>query len=462
MLPEALVYEYAPLQDCRALMQLARWMLRFSPLVALDREVRAFLQDPSLPAPPPLHYGITLNTTGTERCHGGEESLQRSVEEAIAGQGLLARTAIADNPTAAWALARFAKQRSTIVHGLTAELGELPVHALHLPEETCRVLRELGVQSIYDVLALPRSSLGVRFGAELLARIESLTGRKEEPFAALAFCAPHSAVRRFEVPLTSHAQILHACLDLLDRVVRKLLAAQEYAGFFIICMESLNPQRTVEVIRKEVSLYAARSSFDQLRSILTPIIESIRSAQGIRSISISAARTERATHAQTDFLQGARKLLAREGEDLLNRLLAQLGSDRVATARFLPSYIPERSFAYTRLQCAVAPPVKKDLQEGIEACAQRPPYLFAAPQPVSVLAMLPDTPPTRLTWDGVELRVLKGVGPEKICAEWWHKELSPALDREREYFRVQDETGRWLWLFRARSTMRWYVHGVWV
>jgi hypothetical protein len=32
----------------------------------------------------------------------------------------------------------------------------------------------------------------------------------------------------------------------------------------------------------------------------------------------------------------------------------------------------------------------------------------------------------------------------------------------RDYYRVQDEAGLWLWVFRRLDTGRWFVHGLWV
>ena len=77
-----------------------------------------------------------------------------------------------------------------------------------------------------------------------------------------------------------------------------------------------------------------------------------------------------------------------------------------------------------------------------------------------------------MRWQGQDLRIVTGIGPERIGKEWWREpraqaRAAPTEDNEsgprstffRDYFRVQDHTGRWLWVFRAES--RWFVHGFW-
>ena len=45
--------------------------------------------------------------------------------------------------------------------------------------------------------------------------------------------------------------------------------------------------------------------------------------------------------------------------------------------------------------------------------------LLVAPEPITVMAEVPDGPPLRFTWRRVEHRVVAAEGPERIEAEWW-------------------------------------------
>ncbi len=72
------------------------------------------------------------------------------------------------------------------------------------------------------------------------------------------------------------------------------------------------------------------------------------------------------------------------------------------------------------------------------------------------MALHPDGPVRRVRWEGRDHVILTSVGPERIGPEWWK-----GREATRDYFRVQDEGGRWLWLFREADGGRWFVHGEW-
>jgi protein ImuB len=108
----------------------------------------------------------------------------------------------------------------------------------------------------------------------------------------------------------------------------------------------------------------------------------------------------------------------------------------------------------------------------------RPPLLFPNPEPLAVLAEIPEGPPARFTWRHVSRRVTKAEGPERIAPEWWRelvrrdsaaapiRPASPA-SRPRDYYRIEDEDGHRYWVFREglyqeseRGSPGWFIHGV--
>ena len=84
----------------------------------------------------------------------------------------------------------------------------------------------------------------------------------------------------------------------------------------------------------------------------------------------------------------------------------------------------------------------------------RPPVLFERAWPIEVMCLRPDGPVLSFRWQGRERTVTVTIGPERIGPEWWRGDRAG-----RDYFKVQDEMGRWLWVYRERAG--WFVQGVW-
>jgi len=77
---------------------------------------------------------------------------------------------------------------------------------------------------------------------------------------------------------------------------------------------------------------------------------------------------------------------------------------------------------------------------------------------------VPEGPPALFVWNRVTHRVVRFAGPERIAPEWWSDRPGTRL---RDYYRVEDEAGRRLWLYRdgligdgRGDAPRWFVHGV--
>ena len=94
----------------------------------------------------------------------------------------------------------------------------------------------------------------------------------------------------------------------------------------------------------------------------------------------------------------------------------------------------------------------------------RPVRLFGWPEPVEVIAEVPDGPPARFRWRHVLHEVAAAEGPERIAMEWWHDTDGQKLTRD--YFRVESREGLRAWLYReglyddATPAPRWFLHGL--
>ncbi len=94
----------------------------------------------------------------------------------------------------------------------------------------------------------------------------------------------------------------------------------------------------------------------------------------------------------------------------------------------------------------------------------RPLRLLNWPQEAQVLYAVPEGPPARLVWQRRTRRLVRSEGPERIAPEWWREKSTTRL---RDYYRVEDETGRRYWIYREGlpddgrgGSPRWFVHGL--
>ena len=144
-----------------------------------------------------------------------------------------------------------------------------------------------------------------------------------------------------------------------------------------------------------------------------------------------------------------------------NCLGNRLGVPRLWRPAPVQSDVPERSVR------AVPPlePAPADWSVAWPAALPRPVRLFDPPLPVQTMTVLPDSPPSFFVWRNHHHHVRRADGPERIAGEWWRR--SGEFLAVRDYFRLEDETGRRFWLFRrgdgsdaVTGDLRWFLHGL--
>ena len=160
---------------------------------------------------------------------------------------------------------------------------------------------------------------------------------------------------------------------------------------------------------------------------------------------------------------------------LVDRLANRFGSDAITMLRPRGSHIPERAetrrpaietlTAASSSRLAYAPPWP--YPKG----PPRPAFVLARPEPIEVIAEVPDGPPARFIWRRVERRVARAEGPERIAPEWWrtlYLDEDQKRPRPRDYYRVEDHDGAAYWVFRhglyggeeESAPPSWFVHGL--
>jgi len=432
-----------PAGDARSLARLARWALRWSPAVSVDGA-----------------DGLLIDTTGCERVFGGEESLLRLLHAGLRGFGLECRIGVAGTIGAAWALARFGGRRvSRVKNGEErAALASFPVRALRLDSETVEALAEVGVARVGELIELPRSALPARFGLTLLSAIDRALGEEWESVRPIVDVPPPSVSLDLPGGTTHRESIEAAARGLIGELCGMLRSLERGATrLHLIALRLGLPPGTIAI-----TLSRPSRSARHLWSLLEPKIQSLHVGFGLERMELVAVASERVPHRQEQFDRigdSASGDASRAAGELVDALSARFGPDGVRGMQFVDTHLPERaSRLVTLAEREVATPVAGNITPA------RPSLLLDPPEPARIVALTPDGPVMRFSWRGISTEAITSIGPERLAPEWWRSREcgnDRVPDDERDYFRVQDAAGRWLWLFRTGSCASWFVHGVW-
>ncbi|ESQ87618.1 nucleotidyltransferase [Asticcacaulis sp. AC460] len=429
------VYNANPDGDRDALERLAGWALQtYSPVVAAD--------------PPD---GLILDITGADHLHGGEAVLLDGLIRRLSDQGIEATAAIADTWGAAHALARFVARPTVIIPpGDSAKVvRNLHAAALRLPLNLVESLCVLGFETVGDLASQPRAPLVHRFGRELSRRLDQMFGYLAEPVDPVDLPDVTEVKRVFFEPIGAPETLARYTAKLTEELCDALEARGEGARQLDLYFVRVDGR--IEAIRVGTAKPVRDTA--RLTRLLCDKIETVDPGFGIERMRLIATLAEPLVMTQTSSHEEAGPDLASLVDILSNRI----GGERIYRLTAIESDVPERSVRRT------SPLTSTD--NGWPAHWPRPIRLFRRPEPVLLLAALPDHPPGALTWRGARHRVVSADGPERIFGEWWkHDNETWAV---RDYFRVELDTGERLWLFRNGDgedadpdKHKWFLHGM--
>jgi protein ImuB len=445
--PELRVFDDDPHADQDWLERLCDGCGRYTPIAALD---------------PPA--GLMLDITGCAHLWGGEGAMAAAVTERLERHGMRVRHARAATPEAAHALARHAGASAP---DETAAILRLPVAALRLEGEAEVALRRAGLRSVGDLAARPAAVLAARFGAEAVSALERLLGTAARPLDPRRALPAIMVERRFAEPVGSTAYALKALEGLVEEACARLAergqGGRRFVALFFRSDGLAFPLRAESSLPLRDPKAILRLLHERIESLSDPLDPGF----GFDMLRLSVPAAEALAPSQLK-LEGGMAKREESVAALVDRLSIRAGRRRIQ--RLVPrgSHIPEQAqLALPAMEARAPAPWTARGEPGDPPL--RPLRLFDPPQPIEVMAQVPDGPPHRFRWRRALHEVTRFEGPERIAPEWWTAPdgaLEGGAGLTRDYFRVEDARGRRFWLYRdglyggEAVHPRWYLHGL--
>lgn len=523
--PDLVTLPMEAIADRAALVDLGLWADRFTPLVALDGEDGLMLDVTGCTA---LFGGEeSLMSLALQGLHDQGFTAHAALASSSGAAAMLARYAPLESkalprlrvpPEASLAdvlgpLPVAALQAASLAFGPEAPYALAPdtlaPDALVLDALVLDALARVGLRQISDVLPLPRASLAARFGRALPQALDRALGHAPRPIDPRPMPRPYRIRLRFPDPIGDMLDVEAGLHRLLARLCTRLESEGRGGRRFVWRLSRADGSA------QSLDIGTARPVRDPglLFRLFAEKIDSVDPGYGIDSMMLAAPMVEdfgadqsamvlagQAAQFGESFgnsaVERAPALQDRALTTVLDRLANRLGSDQVFRLTPFDSHLPDRvqirAPVLTRTGISKARPWPKT--------PPRPSKLFHRACPIEPLARAPrnakeslkqnrEGSPNGSLKETIKerpadlsapiafrifgrrtlLRIL--LGPERIAPEWWRgpgqagTAASDWKEGPRDYFDVEDETGRRFWIYRTPVTapapqQRWFLHGI--
>jgi protein ImuB len=474
---DLLLADSDPARDAAALQSVAHAALAYTPAVCL--------QDA---------HTVLLEVQASLRLFGGLASLQRQLAAAVAPLGHQVQWAAAPTALGAALLASWSPAErcagnaraaapsggaqpaaddlvqgphNTRLDALQSLLDAAPVWLLGPGREHWEALQGMGLSTLSDLRALPRSGLARRFGEGLLEDLDRALGRLPDPRRPLVLPGVFESRLELYARAENTDQVLHGAAVLLARLVAWAQAQHARVGAFTLRMLH-ERHRQAEVPPTELYVELAEPALDaaHLQLLLRERLSRVVLAAPTLELRLGCQHLV-AGHAPNGELFPTRASEAEGLTRLLERLRARLGDAQVLRVVPVADHRPEHASKPVPAQgdgrsagqgaegglASRATPAQWTGDASVANATlplHRPAWLLPEPMALAERDALPL----------LEGRLLQLVsGPERIETGWW--DGTPAV---RDYFIAQAEDGSLVWVYRGRlprlpGEVNWFLQG---
>lgn len=419
--------------------RIMRHLDRYSPWIAADRALaRENLAGQN---------GFWLEMTGGIHLFGDEETLMAQIERDLRHMDFACQTGMADTAGAAWACAQFLTDQPLRTLSLPADHAkarQLPVAGLRLSTATLATLHRLGLHRIHDLADLPRATLTTRLGPEVLQRLDQFYGRLPEHLNFHLPSQPWLIRQQYGEPLGDAANLEAAITQLVQSLCQDLQAHHKGLRRIILrCIRVDGHTHTVAITTS-----SACQSAPHLLHLLAEKLPGVDTGFGIEEVIVFAPWVENIAFRQISLEAQHHTTCDNIAlNELFDRIGHHLGpKDHLYRPDHHASHLPELAVGKKPVSAKGTCPRLAE-----SPLPARPIRLIDPPEPVQVISRAANGLPLEIRWRRMALKIENLKGPERICPEWWHHldQVGFALAEEtRDYFHIQDQTGRQLWLCR--------------
>ncbi|MBK6674529.1 MAG: DNA polymerase Y family protein [Proteobacteria bacterium] len=403
---------------------------------------------------------VLLELAGSQNLFGGLPGLLAELRKAFPRPLQLA---LAPTPLAAVLLARAGRNCCiNTTARLAGRIAPLPLRHLHWPEDELQRLASMGVNTVGELLRLPRAGLARRIGPERLWQLDRLTGARADPRRLLLPTPRFSQRIEPDFETTDRERLLAALQPALRQLEEFLRERQRGVMALRLVLQHRRAADSICLLRCVVPEYRAA----RFAALLTARLETLQLAEPVRGMELIAGRPRR-------FLADSGALWApgeqggaapaAQAPEFLQTLLARLGERAAHGLAQVDEHRPERQ--YRHMPPALSEAARSEairveargLAHGMghaaaSAGAARPLGLMREPVPLDALCDAAGRV-RRLQHEGCDLALVSG--PERIESGWWD-----GADVARDYYVATTADGARWWIYReCAAPRRWFLHG---
>ncbi|MFK7734129.1 MAG: DNA polymerase Y family protein [Pseudomonadales bacterium] len=429
--PQLKTFERAPTSERQQLHNLAHWAYRFSPTVCLGSEAEE-------------QHLLLIEIIGSLKLFKNLQNILKIISDELNTQKFSFTMGLAHTPKAATLLAFGSQLLSKPPpfesvpdrNSSLQALRQLPLSVLHNYPRVLDKLGKFGLNEFGQLLDLPSSALGKRFGRDFQKYLKKLCGDSDDPQHAIKPIECFASQLFFLEPIENTQMLLFPMQRLLDEFCRFLLARQLQCNHFSWVLHQGGKQSQLDI-----RLGQAQVNKNNFLNLTRIQLEKLCLNQGVHTVELRANHFVPANTNSHDLFANANQ--SEPLDTLLDKLQARLGQGTVYCIDCEPQHLPEQASKATSVRLPGAKS-KPPLNECSTPFPARPAWLLREPARIQQREHC-------LYWRG-KLDLLQG--PERIETAWWN------APQQRDYYIAEHEEGCLYWVYQDIPSKAWYVQGL--